>query len=99
MERWRIDRSNSPQSLAIQTLACLAGRPRGNKPLTRRMRDDMIGVLPLMLRTLYEHFRGLSDPLAKPGLAPDLGIKVGRNEPCPCGSGKKFKRCCGSAGA
>ena len=22
--------------------------------------------------------------------------KTGRNEPCPCGSGKKFKRCCGS---
>ena len=22
--------------------------------------------------------------------------KVGRNEKCPCGSGKKFKRCCGS---
>lgn len=22
--------------------------------------------------------------------------KVGRNEPCPCGSGKKFKQCCGS---
>ena len=21
--------------------------------------------------------------------------KVGRNEPCPCGSGKKFKNCCG----
>lgn len=21
---------------------------------------------------------------------------VGRNSPCPCGSGKKFKRCCGS---
>ncbi|MBT4699861.1 MAG: hypothetical protein HOB79_02200, partial [Rhodospirillaceae bacterium] len=23
--------------------------------------------------------------------------KVGRNEPCPCGSGKKFKKCCGAA--
>ena len=22
--------------------------------------------------------------------------KVGRNAPCPCGSGKKYKRCCGS---
>ena len=22
------------------------------------------------------------------------GVKVGRNEPCPCGSGKKYKRCC-----
>jgi SWIM/SEC-C metal-binding protein len=21
--------------------------------------------------------------------------KIGRNEPCPCGSGKKFKNCCG----
>ena len=23
--------------------------------------------------------------------------KIGRNDPCPCGSGKKFKRCCGKA--
>ncbi|ODA35982.1 hypothetical protein A8L45_02385 [Veronia pacifica] len=22
-------------------------------------------------------------------------IKAGRNDPCPCGSGKKFKKCCG----
>jgi uncharacterized protein YecA (UPF0149 family) len=24
-------------------------------------------------------------------------IKVGRNDPCPCGSGKKYKKCCGMA--
>ena len=24
-----------------------------------------------------------------------IGSKVGRNQPCPCGSGKKFKQCCG----
>jgi uncharacterized protein YecA (UPF0149 family) len=24
-----------------------------------------------------------------------IAPKVGRNEPCPCGSGKKFKQCCG----
>ena len=24
-------------------------------------------------------------------------IKIGRNEPCPCGSGKKYKNCCGRA--
>ena len=28
------------------------------------------------------------------------GRKLGRNEPCPCGSGKKYKKCCGArAGA
>ncbi len=25
--------------------------------------------------------------------------KVGRNDPCPCGSGKKYKKCCGMAAA
>lgn len=25
---------------------------------------------------------------------PNRGIKIGRNEPCPCGSGKKYKKCC-----
>ena len=24
-------------------------------------------------------------------------VKVGRNDPCPCGSGKKYKKCCGKA--
>lgn len=24
------------------------------------------------------------------------GKKIGRNDPCPCGSGKKYKRCCGA---
>ena len=22
-------------------------------------------------------------------------VKIGRNDPCPCGSGKKYKKCCG----
>ena len=25
---------------------------------------------------------------------PITSVKVGRNEPCPCGSGKKYKKCC-----
>ncbi|MEI7999057.1 MAG: preprotein translocase subunit SecA [Candidatus Omnitrophota bacterium] len=31
-----------------------------------------------------------------PVSAPRSGPKVGRNDPCPCGSGKKYKKCCGS---
>ena len=33
----------------------------------------------------------LLDPI-KPKIAEK---KLGRNEPCPCGSGKKYKKCCG----
>jgi hypothetical protein len=32
-------------------------------------------------------------PAAKP--APTPAAKTGRNDPCPCGSGKKYKKCCG----
>jgi len=32
---------------------------------------------------------------ASPAAAAVPKPKVGRNEPCPCGSGKKFKHCCG----
>jgi preprotein translocase subunit SecA len=29
----------------------------------------------------------------------EVGVKkVARNEPCPCGSGKKYKQCCGKSG-
>ena len=40
-------------------------------------------------------------PLANASAVPNRpvvnkGPKVGRNDPCPCGSGKKYKKCCGS---
>ncbi len=42
------------------------------------------------------------NPVPLVNFLPDLntstvmkGKKVGRNEPCPCGSGKKYKKCCG----
>ena len=39
----------------------------------------------------------LSAQKAAPSQAPIVkGAKVGRNAPCPCGSGKKFKKCCGA---
>ncbi|MCQ2382198.1 MAG: SEC-C domain-containing protein, partial [Clostridia bacterium] len=35
-------------------------------------------------------------PTPAPVIAKDVNLKkVGRNDPCPCGSGKKYKQCCG----
>jgi preprotein translocase subunit SecA len=41
---------------------------------------------------------GMQLPLAPKPIAPirNDGPKVGRNDPCPCGSGRKYKKCCGS---
>ncbi len=36
-----------------------------------------------------------SSDIVKPKMKDEEGNKVGRNDPCPCGSGKKYKKCCG----
>lgn len=49
-------------------------------------------VGPAALR-LHAHFLAQRQPVAPP--SPVIASpKVGRNDPCPCGSGKKFKQCC-----
>jgi uncharacterized protein len=58
--------------------------------------DDAIGEVVACVADLYE----LTAPLRyKVEAIRRDAPKVGRNDPCPCGSGKKFKQCHGSAGA
>ena len=38
----------------------------------------------------------VGDGSARPVRKPATSKKVGRNDPCPCGSGKKYKKCCGA---
>jgi len=51
-------------------------------------------VLDLNDCRLAQHTHG---PSLRTGVNPFAGSsgKVGRNDPCPCGSGRKYKRCCG----
>jgi preprotein translocase subunit SecA len=41
---------------------------------------------------------GTQKTVKKVSVRKDPAQKVGRNDPCPCGSGKKYKNCCGAAG-
>lgn len=47
-------------------------------------------LIPYAVQTLHEA-RALSNPA---DAARRASVHVGRNDPCPCGSGKKFKKCC-----
>ncbi len=44
---------------------------------------------------LYDHFREARTRKAASATAAGAD-KVGRNDPCPCGSGRKWKKCCGA---
>ena len=46
---------------------------------------------------LVEGFEGgARQSVKKPAAGAAKSAKVGRNDPCPCGSGKKYKKCCGA---
>jgi preprotein translocase subunit SecA len=48
-------------------------------------------------KPLIEGFEGGQQQTAKKvTLTPRRSAKVGRNDPCPCGSGRKYKNCCGA---
>jgi hypothetical protein len=60
--------------------------------------NDLIEMYSLLAGPLpariVEHVEGVLALLNVPEEAPIIASKVGRNDPCPCGSGKKYKRCC-----
>lgn len=72
------------------------------------MFDEMvIGIRELTVRTLYhttvaapqkrEQVAKPTEPQPQEGKQPKrVASKPGRNDPCPCGSGKKYKNCCGA---
>ena len=59
-----------------------------------KIREDCAQSLPFAIKGVYEYWKARRQP-ANPTRRP-AGKKVGRNEPCPCGSGRKYKRCCGA---
>ena len=49
-------------------------------------------VLAGYVRVLKQALQDATSGKPAPYVAP--GAKLGRNDPCPCGSGKKYKKCC-----
>jgi len=74
-------------------------RPYG-EPIGTEMREKLIVGAAAGVMGIYRHFerqrrreaQSLGDSTVR-RIAP----KIGRNDPCPCGSGRKFKQCCGGA--
>jgi uncharacterized protein len=69
------------------------------KPISPEKREEVIVHMAAGLLASYRYFRSHRQvsPSAHTGEPRRNVPKVGRNDPCPCGSGKKYKRCCGGA--
>jgi uncharacterized protein len=71
-------------------------------PVPSEKREDILLEMIASLTKLYRHFEPLRRATPSGFQAPTssqrrTAAKIGRNDPCPCGSGKKYKRCCAMA--
>lgn len=79
------------------------------EPISPEKRKDILAYMGAGLMLVYRHFKAQRQPGPVTGFddfdefdddAPTPWMrsepKVGRNNPCPCGSGKKYKRCHGA---
>jgi hypothetical protein len=75
----------------------LAHRRRQMRQLGRRLMPQTRRDSRHPFRHLQSDGSALDESEASPPPAARSAPKPGRNDPCPCGSGKKFKKCCGAA--
>jgi uncharacterized protein len=69
------------------------------KPISPEKREEVIVHMAAGLLGAYRYFRAHRQAKRVPARSEPRrnAPKVGRNDPCPCGSGKKYKKCCGGA--
>ena len=64
---------------------------------TPAQREELAKQIEESLMNIHAFWLPLREATHEREMSQRLRTKVGRNEPCPCGSGKKFKKCCGFA--
>jgi uncharacterized protein len=99
------------QLLSIPLVAGEMGSQWPEEPLTQEKKDELLKWMIAGAGRAYRHFAEArrenaealyeEPPEDEDEFYPETFVraepKVGRNEPCPCGSGKKYKKCCGAS--
>ena len=87
-----LDRINTETIRYLFNLQVQVAAPVEQQLLERRRRQRRGRVA--FTKANETAFAGGEEEAAKP--VRNKGPRVGRNDACPCGSGKKYKKCCGA---
>lgn len=94
---------NEGQLVAIAIVAGEVDPEFPREALPPENAEELVVLMGAGVGRAYRHFKAQRRPPA-PGVRRSrepvrrAAPKVGRNDPCPCGSGRKYKQCCGAPG-
>jgi len=101
-----VESADEDASSAVSLILALHEIARGDSELPKSSIEKLSAEAPALIMdaviALNRWTKGYTPPesfdpwMAREPIEPFRSEKVGRNEPCPCGSGRKYKRCCGA---
>jgi len=88
--------ANMDQTSVLMDYCIYDYREEGINAISRYMTDLTVAIIRICLaRDSSDHIE-YEDVGIEPATSPlRRETRVGRNDPCPCGNGRKYKRCCG----
>ncbi|MFT8646305.1 UPF0149 family protein [Gluconacetobacter sp.] len=88
------DETVGPALVGLHKLVAMTDSPPdSDDELGTLLSETAPDLIPEWVQAL--HVARLSESMDRLANRPATSTKIGRNEPCPCGSGKKYKKCCG----
>jgi uncharacterized protein len=100
-ESWAkiLDSDDKEAASALSILGTFEEMNAGDCTLPAENIADLTLQAPVIIPVCIRQLRNTDPP--PPALSVEISEartgKVGRNDPCPCGSGKKYKKCCGAS--
>jgi uncharacterized protein len=101
-----VDSGEEEAAASISLLLALHQINTGTTELKEDAIDELDAQAPDLIPMIVENLNAWTKSRARPSPAataananetPGSRRKVGRNDPCPCRSGRKYKRCCGAS--
>jgi len=92
-EDWKREKLSSLVSDAVSEMSWWAAFEADDRPKPSVSHQKPIAPAP-PLRPMEHDETADAAPETPPSAGIRRGPKIGRNDPCPCGSGKKYKKCC-----
>jgi uncharacterized protein len=107
-----VDSGEEEAAASISLLLALHQINTGTTELKEDAIDELDAQAPDLIPMIVENLNAWTKSRARPASAasaapaataananetPGSRRKVGRNDPCPCRSGRKYKRCCGAS--
>lgn len=84
---------NDEDSIDCMTVVSLYGTKSGREEIAKNLRNNHDKLAELLNSSIIG-IHGFWLKRRERSTPPVQSKKFGRNEPCPCGSGKKYKKCC-----